>query len=61
MVMYFTESDKDQCFAIFSALCQRPIMIILNPLPDDRILDWSKLKHCRRHFKVHFKWKISTI
>ena len=28
----------------------------LNPLPDNKILDWSKSETiCRRHFKVHLK------
>ena len=35
----------------------------LNPLLDNKILDWSKLKQIAglRHFTVHLKWKISTI
>ena len=34
-----------------------------DPLPDDKILDCSKFKKkkCRRHFKVHLKWKMSAI
>ena len=35
---------------------------MFNPLLDNKILDWSKLKqNCRWHFKVHLKWKISAI
>ena len=33
----------------------------LYPLPDNKILDWSKLKQIADHIKVHLKWKISTI
>ena len=29
-----------------------------NPLPESKILDWSKI-NCKRHFKVHLKWEIS--
>ena len=33
-----------------------------NSLPDDKILDWSKIEtNCRRNFKVHLKWKISAM
>ena len=31
-----------------------------NPLPDDKSFDQTE-KKCRRHFKVHLKWKISII
>ena len=44
---------------------------IFNPLPDDKILDMSKLRqnfrhvqietNCRQHLKVQSKWKISAI
>ena len=38
------------------------VMAAFNSLPDNKILDWSKLKkNCRRHFEVYLKWKISTI
>ena len=41
------------------------IVAIVNPLPDDKILNWSKLKpietNCRRHFKAHLEWKTSAI
>ena len=34
----------------------------INQLPDNKILDRSKLKkNCRCRFKVHLKWKISII
>ena len=34
----------------------------VNPLPDDKILDWSKFKqNCRQHVKMHLKLKISAI
>ena len=37
-------------------------MVPINPLPDDKILDWSNFEtNCRQHFKVHLKWKISTM
>ena len=37
-------------------------LYILNPLPDDKILDWSKIEtSCRKHFKVHLELKISAI
>ena len=30
-------------------------------LPDDKILDWSKLNQIADIFKVHLKWKISVV
>ena len=34
----------------------------LNPLTEDKILDWSKLKQIAdEYFKVHFKQNISVI
>ena len=28
----------------------------INPLPDDKTFDWSKIEtNCRQHFKVHLK------
>ena len=36
--------------------------VVFNPLPDDKILDWSKLNQIADNiFKVHLKWKISII
>ena len=33
-----------------------------NPLPDDKSFRLVQIEtNCRRHFKVHSKWKISTI
>ena len=37
------------------------LIVLLNPLPDNKILDWSKLKQIADDFKVHLKQKISTI
>ena len=38
------------------------IQELVNPLPDDKILDRSKLKKIADDiFKVHLKWKISAI
>ena len=35
--------------------------VFFNPLPDDKILDWLKLKETADDiFKVHLKWKISA-
>ena len=34
----------------------------VNPLQDDKILDWSKfLNKLQTIFKVHLKWKINTV
>ena len=35
------------------------LSVILNPLPDNGVVQIET--DCRRHFKVHLKWKISTI
>ena len=38
------------------------IQVQFNPLPDDKILDWSKFKQIADDiFKVHLKGKISAI
>ena len=35
---------------------------LFNPLPDNKILEWSELKQIADDIlKVHVKWKISTI
>ena len=47
---------------VASLIYKRPVTtanpVRINPLPDVKILDWSKLKekkNCRRHLKVRFK------
>ena len=41
--------------------CMTQVYFPFNPLPDDKILDWSKLKQIAADiFQVHLKWKIST-
>ena len=32
---------------------QNDITLYINPLPDEKILDWSKLKQIADEFKVH--------
>ena len=56
---------KKQLFEAFASLKSHLFLFdtrggfayeFFNPLPDDKILDWSKLtQKCRRHFKVHLK------
>ena len=54
----FSTLSKTKVFesANASYIDKSKVLLFVNPLPDNKIVDWSKLKH----FKVHLKWKIST-
>ena len=37
------------------------LVALVNPLPDDKMLNWSKLKQIADDiFKVHLRWTLST-
>ena len=59
--LYGKKSSGSSYISIFSALIQK-CNCMVNPLQDDKILDWSKLKQIADNIlKVHLKWKVSTI